>query len=96
MATCTHLDTLRDVTPSDDGCHECLAAGGLWLHLRMCQECGHVGCCDSSPNRHATAHNRGTGHPIIRSFEPGEEWFYCYPDDLAFEIDGAEPAPSHR
>jgi uncharacterized UBP type Zn finger protein len=95
MATCTHLDTLRDVAPSDDGCHECLAAGGQWVHLRLCQECGHVGCCDSSPNRHATAHNRGTGHPIIRSFEPGEEWFYCYPDDLAFEIDGAEPAPSH-
>jgi len=96
MATCTHLDTLRDVAPSDEGCHECLAAGGRWVHLRVCQECGHVGCCDSSPNRHATAHNRGTGHPIIRSFEPGEEWFYCYPDDIAFEIDGAEPAPSHR
>jgi uncharacterized UBP type Zn finger protein len=96
MATCTHLDTLRDVSPGDDGCHECLAAGGRWVHLRMCQECGHVGCCDSSPNRHATAHNRGTGHPLIRSFEPGEEWFYCYPDDLAFEIDGAEPAPSHH
>ena len=95
MATCTHLDTLHDVAPSDDGCHECLAAGGRWVHLRMCQECGHVGCCDSSPHRHATAHNRGTGHPIIRSFEPGEDWFFCYPDDLSFEIDGAAPSPSH-
>ena len=89
MATCTHLDTIHDVPPSDDGCHECLAAGGTWLHLRMCQECGHVGCCDSSPHRHATE------HPVIRSFEPGEDWFYCYPDDLAFEIHGAGPGPSH-
>ena len=95
MATCTHLDTVNDVPPSDDGCHECLAAGGRWVHLRMCQECGHVGCCDSSPRRHATAHHRSTGHPIVRSFEPGEEWFYCYPDDLMFELDGAGPAPSH-
>ena len=95
MVTCTHLDTLNVVTPSDDGCHECLAAGGRWVHLRMCQECGHVGCCDSSPSRHATAHFHATAHPIVRSFEPGEEWFYCYADDLAFEIDGAQPAPSH-
>ena len=94
-ATCTHLDTLRDVPPSDDGCHECLRAGGQWVHLRMCQECGHVGCCDSSPNRHATAHYHAGGHPVIRSFEPGEDWFYCYPDDLAFEIPTARPAPSH-
>ena len=93
MATCTHLDTLNAVTPSDDGCHECLAAGGRWVHLRMCQECGHVGCCDSSPSRHATAHFHGTAHPIVRSFEPGEDWFYCYADDLAFEIDGARARP---
>jgi len=95
MATCTHLDTINDVTPSDEGCHECLLAGGRWVHLRMCEECGHVGCCDSSPNRHATAHHHATTHPIVRSFEPGEDWFYCYPDDLAFEIDGVGPAPSH-
>jgi uncharacterized UBP type Zn finger protein len=61
----------------------------------MCQECGHIGCCDSSPNRHATAHHRSTAHPLVRSFEPGEDWFYCYPDNLAFEIDGVGPAPSH-
>jgi Zn-finger in ubiquitin-hydrolases and other protein len=95
MATCTHLDSLHPVTPSDDGCHECLAAGGRWVHLRMCQQCGHIGCCDSSPNRHATAHFHATGHPIVRSFEPGEDWFWCYADGLAFEIDGAGPAPSH-
>ena len=61
----------------------------------MCQECGHVGCCDSSPMRHATAHNHDAEHPIVRSFEPGEAWFYCYPDDLTFEIEGAGPGPSH-
>jgi uncharacterized UBP type Zn finger protein len=94
-ATCTHLDTLLDVPPSDDGCHECLQSGDWWVHLRMCQECGHVGCCDSSPNRHATAHFHGSTHPLIRSFEPGEEWFYCYSDDLAFELPDARPAPSH-
>src|SRR5690242_14436083 len=97
MASCTHLGQVAAVDPQPaEGCAECLAAGGRWVHLRECQECGHVGCCDSSPSRHATAHNRATGHPIIRSFEPGEDWFYCYPDDVGFEIDGAAPAPSHR
>ena len=93
--TCTHLETLAEVQPGDQGCHECLQSGGRWVHLRMCQACGHVGCCDSSPSKHATAHYRETGHPLIRSFEPGEEWFWCYPDGVAFEIDGVGPAPSH-
>ena len=97
--SCSHLDTLPDdlstLTPSDDGCHECLATGDRWVHLRMCQECGHVGCCDSSPNKHATAHHGATGHPIVRSFEPGEDWFWCYPDDLMFALDVPE-GPSHR
>lgn len=93
---CGHLDTIAEVTPSDDGCHECLRTGGRWVHLRICEACGQVGCCDNSPNRHATAHNRETSHPLIRSFEPGEEWFWCYPDELFFELDGAPPAPSHR
>ncbi len=64
--------------PSGDGCVECLAAGGWWLHLRRCAECGHIGCCDSSPSRHASKHHAETGHPIIASFEPGEDWFYDY------------------
>ena len=92
---CTHLDQIRDVTPNSDGCEECLQTGDSWVHLRVCQSCGHVGCCDSSPAKHATAHSRGTAHPIVRSFEPGEEWFWCYPDQLAFELPTADPAPSH-
>ena len=67
--------------------------GDTWVHLRVCQECGHVGCCDQSKNKHATAHYHSTAHPIIRSFEPGEGWYYCYLDDLMFELEGAPPAP---
>jgi hypothetical protein len=93
--TCTHLHTVADVAPSDDGCHDCLQTGDTWLHLRMCQECGHVGCCDSSKNRHATAHFHATRHPLVRSFEPGEDWWWCYADDLLFEVQGAPPSPSH-
>jgi hypothetical protein len=66
------------VAPSGTGCAECEAAGGWWFHLRRCAQCGHVGCCDSSPNQHATAHARGTGHPVVRSYEPGEAWFWDY------------------
>jgi hypothetical protein len=96
MAPCTHVDTLTfDAAPSADGCEDCLRTGGRWMHLRMCQQCGHVGCCDSSPNRHATAHWHGTGHPVIRSFEPGEDWFWCFDDEASFELAGAPPAPSH-
>ncbi|HEX2056987.1 MAG TPA: UBP-type zinc finger domain-containing protein [Actinomycetota bacterium] len=79
---CTHLDQIHDVTPGTTGCEECLASGDRWVHLRLCLSCGHVGCCDSSPNRHATKHYRTTAHPIVRSFEPGEDWAYCYVDDL--------------
>ena len=71
-----------------EGCEECLATGGRWVNLRLCLSCGHVGCCDSSPGKHATAHFRKTRHPMIRSFEPGEDWAYCYVDDLTLE-----PAP---
>ena len=66
------------VKPSGDGCVECLAAGGWWFHLRRCAQCGHVGCCDSSPSRHATGHFHETGHPVMQSFEPGEDWFWNY------------------
>jgi len=94
--SCNHLDQILDVTPSSTGCEDCLRLGRHdWLHLRVCQECGHVGCCDQSPGRHATGHFRTVSHPIIRSFEPGEDWYWCYVDDLAFELEGAPPAPSH-
>lgn len=94
--TCSHLDTVEDVTPSSNGCEDCLRMGGRWLHLRLCMRCGHVGCCDNSPNRHATAHWHALpDHPIIRSYEPGEDWWWCYADDLMFDVDGAPPAPSH-
>jgi uncharacterized UBP type Zn finger protein len=88
--TCSHLDTINpDVTPSStQGCSECLKTGGRWVHLRECMICGEVGCCDSSPSKHATAHNQATGHPIMRSLEPGEDWYWCYVDAVAFELDG--------
>lgn len=82
---CTHLNQIAEVTPSADGCEDCLKTGDAWLHLRLCMECGHVGCCDDSPNRHATKHFRTSKHPIIKSFEPGEEWGWCYVDELFFE-----------
>jgi uncharacterized UBP type Zn finger protein len=86
---CTHLDAvaLRELPASVDGCAECLRDGAKWLHLRICLSCGHVGCCDQSPNRHATAHHHATSHPIIRSLEPGEDWSWCYLDDVAFVLD---------
>src|SRR5688572_21095476 len=93
--SCTHLDTIRDVEPGSTGCEDCQRIGGWWVHLRMCQACGHVGCCDSSPNRHATAHWRSSAHPVVRSYEPGEDWYWCYADDVMFEIEDAPPAPSH-
>jgi hypothetical protein len=92
---CTHLDTITDAAPSSEGCEDCLRIGGRWVHLRMCQTCGHIGCCDNSPNRHATAHFHASGHPIIRSYEPGEDWYWCYIDEIAFELEGAPPALSH-
>jgi uncharacterized UBP type Zn finger protein len=79
---CEHFAQIQDVTPSADGCEDCLRQGGRWVHLRICLSCGHVGCCDSSPGRHATAHWHATQHPIIASFEPGEDWRWCYPDEL--------------
>ncbi|MFI5255513.1 MAG: UBP-type zinc finger domain-containing protein [Candidatus Limnocylindrales bacterium] len=83
---CSHLDLIDPTAvPSADGCEDCLRIGGQWVHLRMCLICGHAGCCDESPNRHATAHVNATGHPLIRSMEPGEDWAYCYPDDVFLE-----------
>ncbi|MET0276533.1 MAG: UBP-type zinc finger domain-containing protein [Acidimicrobiia bacterium] len=91
---CGHLDRIADVAPNANGCEDCLRIGGRWVHLRMCMTCGHVGCCDNSPNRHATAHAHASEHPLIQSFEPGETWWYCYLDDVAFELDGS-PTFSH-
>ena len=83
---CTHLNTIRDVTPSALGCEECLRLGQAWVHLRICLHCGHVGCCNSSKNKHATKHYHATRHPIIQSIEPGESWAWCYVDELMLEI----------
>jgi len=79
--TDSHLSDIRDVNPRTDGCEDCLRAGGSWVHLRLCMSCGHVGCCDSSPSRHARRHFDVTGHPVIQSFEPGEDWLWCYADE---------------
>jgi uncharacterized UBP type Zn finger protein len=88
MPTCTHLDhvLITDLPDAVDGCEDCLRTGDPWLHLRICLECGHVGCCDDSPNKHASAHAASSGHPIIRSLEPGETWSWCYEDQLAMVI----------
>lgn len=84
--SCSHLDHIRDVQPkTPDGCEECLKIGSDWVHLRECLECGHIGCCDSSPNTHATKHFHATKHPIIKSFEPGENWKWCYVDETMWE-----------
>ena len=80
--SCTHLDTIREVTPSAPGCEDCLRTGDRWLHLRLCLACGHVGCCDSSPGRHATKHFHATEHPLVQSHEPGESWRWCYVDEV--------------
>jgi hypothetical protein len=92
---CTHLDQVADVVPSGTGCADCLATGGRWVHLRVRMTCGKVGCCDSSPNRHASAHHRSDGHPIVQSYEPGEDWWWCYDDELAFAVPGG-PNFSYR
>jgi len=84
VAKCTHLETIRDVAPSASGCEDCLKVGDDWLHLRECLACGHVGCCDQSKNKHATKHFRSSGHPIIASFEPGEDWKWCYIDEITW------------
>jgi hypothetical protein len=87
MVACAHLDQVLVERPEQvNGCEECLAIGGTWVHLRVCRNCGHVACCDSSPNRHASAHARSSAHPIITSVEPGEDWSYCYIDDIAFVL----------
>ena len=82
---CTHTEGIAHVTPSALGCEECLKSGSEWVHLRLCRTCGHVGCCDDSKNQHASRHFRATGHPIMRSKEPGETWGWCYVDQLFYD-----------
>lgn len=84
-AVCEHMSEIRDVKPSAKGCEDCLKTGDTWVHLRICLQCGHVGCCDSSKNKHATKHFHEAGHPIMQSFQPGESWKWCYVDQIYIE-----------
>jgi hypothetical protein len=84
---CGHLKEInKKVKPSSKGCEDCLKIGGTWVHLRMCMICGHAACCDSSPHQHATAHFHETKHPIMRSIEPGEDWGWCYVDEVEVNV----------
>ena len=83
---CAHGAFLRRVTPSAKGCEECLKIGSPWVHLRLCRQCGHVGCCDQSPHRHATAHFHATRHPIIEGYDPPEGWGWCYVDEIFLDL----------
>lgn len=91
---CSHVALVSDVTPSADGCEECLAMGSWWVHLRLCRICGHVGCCDQSPNRHGRAHFHETGHPVIEGYDPPEGWGWCWVDEIGFDLtDRKTPHP---
>ncbi len=82
---CSHFSQIKDQTPSSEGCEKCLQMGDTWVNLRLCLSCGNVGCCDNSKNTHATKHHHETGHPVIASFEMGEEWLWCYDDEVTIE-----------
>ena len=84
---CPHLDLVQPVAPASTVCEECVRLGDEWVHLRACLSCGRVGCCDQSKNRHATKHYLATSHPLIRSLEPGENWLWCYVDEVGFDLD---------
>ncbi|MET0520012.1 MAG: UBP-type zinc finger domain-containing protein [Burkholderiaceae bacterium] len=91
---CKHAAGLRRVLPSALGCEECLKSGSRWVHLRLCRSCGHVGCCDDSPNRHARAHYEVSGHPVIEGYDPPEGWAWCYVDSLAWDL-GSDTTPQN-
>ena len=94
---CEHATHLKPVPPRTEGCEECLKLGARWVHLRLCLTCGHVGCCDSSKNKHATKHFHETKHPLVRSIEPGEAWVWCYVDAIApGELKGATFVPLRK
>ena len=84
--TCKHVVDIEPTAPRTQGCEECQKTGSEWVHLRLCLACGHVGCCDSSPGRHATKHFHHAGHPVIASFEPGERWAWCYVDEMELPV----------
>ncbi len=84
--SCTHLSQFAVVEPSADGCEECLKIGQRWIHLRICRVCGHVGCCDQSPGRHATAHFHAVGHPVMETYYPPEGWGWCYVDEMMIDL----------
>ena len=86
MGICEHVKDAKDLQPSSRVCDDCVRTGDHWLHLRICLTCGHVGCCDSSKNKHATKHFHSSRHPMIRSIEPGEEWGWCYVDEISYDL----------
>ncbi len=86
MSNCEHIRLAHDLKPKAQVCEDCMKIGGRWVHLRLCLECGHAGCCDSSPNRHASKHFHASGHPIMRSIEPGEDWGWCFVDEVEFDL----------
>jgi len=91
VGTCKHVETVQVVTPGTLGCKECLETGDWWVHLRLCRSCGHVGCCDDSPNRHAWKHFQSTAHPIIEGYDPPEGWGWCYVDEMFVRLPGRTP-----
>ena len=101
MTECEHIasvpirDGVLGAPPDADGCRQCLDMGSTWVTLRRCLECGQVGCCDSSPNRHASRHARESGHPLVQSFEPGQDWVWCFVDEVTLHLPEAVDSPSH-
>lgn len=93
MQVCEHLKNAKDLQPAKRVCEDCVKTGDNWVHLRICLTCGHVGCCDSSKNKHATRHYRASSHPIVRSIEPAEDWGWCYVDRITYDLsDGVAKA----
>jgi uncharacterized UBP type Zn finger protein len=86
LVVCEHVKQARDLQPTEHACEECVRLGDKWVHLRICLTCGHVGCCDSSKNKHATKHFHASGHPVMRSIEPGESWGWCFVDEIEYDF----------
>jgi hypothetical protein len=86
MNACEHIESAKDLQRAQRVCDDCIKTGDSWVHLRLCLTCGHVGCCDSSKNKHATKHFHASSHAVIRSIEPGESWGWCYVDEITFDL----------